>query len=815
MRNAMSRILLLLLAIILSAPFSDGSSARPRKNRKDTAAVPAVSKSPYEKFISGRNIVKESGFVTVYRDGDDIWLEIPDSVLGRRIILSTMVRKSSSRDLASGIDVSSNPVYRIEKTDSLVIFTTDPGNFVVSDGDPDIASALEKSKSAPVLYTMPVKYRNADSTAVVVKATDLFDVSDKDVVDFKGHPYGDATIYSMDIKSSLSRMTGIYSFGRSVGVGREFSGTLTLASVFGELSEKPEVTVETMTLLTILPEKNVQKRKADSRIGTARVSFSSYSSTGEVERDWWAARWDVSDGIRIYVDTLLPASWISAVKSGIEEWNKAFRAAGRGDVIEVLPYPSSGKFYPEDPAVSVVTIGGSAGQDITATRLVDRPSAEIVSCRINIPMDYVTGVRRASIYAISDVDPRYQQYELPDDAVCEVLKAQMMSIFGKCLGLSANLAGSAAYSPEQLRDPDFTSRNGITSSVTDGVLFNYMTEPGDRERGVVTVVDRLGAYDMYAVEWLYGSFEGDEEQALDSLVSSKAGQAEFLYAGSQTGNALRDPRASAVDLGNDVFAAYDAGMRHVRFVAENADKWLGDDIPQPYMDLFIDFLWLRFNSLSSMLAGYIGGCEINDVREGAVDGKLVPVPASVQKKAIEKYLAGYSDLSWFDRNRNLLFTAGPNRDVTAFSIMNGYNLLGMPKKLSAVSMSYRSAGGDYSPEKFLSDMQNAVLRNLRKGTLAPGEDVLVASYIVSLISVSDVMKQNYKETTDGGSAAYAVPSVESVPVAYTDNLDELCYSSLKKARNIIASSRNRFRNDTDRRKIDYLVYLADAGLGSR
>ena len=128
---------------------------------------------------------------------------------------------------------------------------------------------------------------------------------------------------------------------------------------------------------------------------------------------------------------------------------------------------------------------------------------------MSIPGNYLLSLLFSTSFTIGDVDSRYLSYNLSDDAVCDVIRAQTMKIFGRGLGLGRNCAGSLAYTPEELRSPEFTQKHGITASVLDNVLFNTLARPGDKESGVVTIVDRIGPYDEYAIEWLYGSYSND------------------------------------------------------------------------------------------------------------------------------------------------------------------------------------------------------------------------------------------------------------------------------------------------------------------
>ena len=89
-----------------------------RKKASDTTKI-EPAKTPYEKFINKKEIKKAEGFATIYRSGESILLEIPDSLIGRRVIFSNVITDCTSPDVIVGTDISENTVYEIAETDSM------------------------------------------------------------------------------------------------------------------------------------------------------------------------------------------------------------------------------------------------------------------------------------------------------------------------------------------------------------------------------------------------------------------------------------------------------------------------------------------------------------------------------------------------------------------------------------------------------------------------------------------------------------------------------------------------------------------------
>ncbi|MCI1639761.1 MAG: zinc-dependent metalloprotease [Bacteroidales bacterium] len=790
---------------------------------ESTAKKPAEKKTDdYAGFIAKKGLIKKEGFVKIYKKGKDVYLEIPDSVIGRKVMINSSVRQSSSPFLSEGTNVSGKQsTYQIEKTDSLVLFLAPAPSICVKDGDESISRAIKKSQAQAIVYAFPIRYRNTDSTAVVIKASKLFSPSDKKVIDFRAKEFNGNLIYDSECKADMTQLKSIKAYSKSVGVVQEASYKLTVVVGFFLSSDKKAFSGDFLSTMTLLGNSDMPKRITDDRIGTDKISFTSFGSSQQSKTEYCAARWDLRKGrkITVYLDTLINPAWRAAVKEGIEAWNPAFEKIGLGKVIEVRDFPDGSGFSAEDPMISTVRYSPGERESLYGNIHTDNTTGEILSINISLPGNYLNGIRKASAYTISDVDTRYQDYNLSTGAVCDVIRAQVMGLFGKCLGIGANYAGSMAYSPEQLRSPAFTKAHGITGSVTDDVLFNIMARPGDKEKGVVTITDRIGPYDYYAIEWLYRQFPKgkDEEAALDSLIRSKKNIPEYQYVPKQKGNP--DPRAVAYDLGNDPFASFEAGLSHLKFTAANADKWLDHDyIPEDYRNLFIEWVWLKQCNYIYSLSSLVGGIYENDIRTGNGLPHFAPVPVTDQKKAINTIMDAFRDMSWMDKNRKLLDISGMYSSVDQITNANAFSQSGLISRLDNVAMANRVAGSSYSPEEYLTDVQNSIMKNVRKGKLKAQEDVSITRYLFWLIQNSPVMTANYKEATSaGGKSSLAenlTPAISDVPEVYTADLGNLCYTSLEKARKILSYGRSVSKDAYAKGKLDYLISIAEDGLGT-
>ena len=767
------------------------------------ALTPAVlldaKEEDYRKFLESKDLQVDSSFLNIFRKGDEIYLEVPDSLLGRRVLLSSVLRRSSEPDFPEGTDLSDGSAYRLARTDSLLLFLRPAAPFVVKDGEPSIVKAMEGARTDAVDLAVPILYRKPGGGSVIVKADQLLSASRKSVINLKNKSYGEYRINTATQKTDLSSLRGITAYPGSVGVRREVTFELKLTGLIGfELAGNYSFTGEVETCLTLMPERTAVPVKADGRIGVQTVTCPTIDPAGGIRDEKWVSRWNLGaiGTVKVYVDTLLASPWYEAVRDGILEWNRAFVASGLGEVLEVAPYPACPDFHSDDPLVNTVTVGNALSVSVNR----DPQTGEILSSKLVVPLDFVAQARREGMVFISDVDPRFRRYDVPQDAVAEVLKCRVTSLFARSLGLAPNYAGSYAYSPAQLRDPAFTQEHGITASVSDDVVFNLLALPGDRERGVVTVSDRLGAYDYYAIRWIY-----DDSLDRDAWISSHGGQAEYLYLPQSRINA--DPRALAGDLGNDPFETFDTVVARLKWVTVESPAWLeGDEVGSSYKDLFADYVWLGLDRVTRVLSAQVGGLMTGDCHAGSDAPKFTPVPADLQKRAIDKMLGEWLNMYWMDTDRTLLLMAGANNNASTFTRMFSWSQSRLPSRLQMLAMS-EQVGSEYTLDRALADIEEVLTANLRSGKpLSPGEEQVFQNYIATLSGMSPVLQANAARATHSSSL-----QISSVPASYRAGIEASCYAALTRLHDTVSRALPRYRGQ-EKGRVAYILSKIDNAL---
>lgn len=69
------------------------------------------------------------------------------------------------------------------------------------------------------------------------------------------------------------------------------------------------------------------------------------------------------------------------------------------------------------------------------------------------------------------------------DVVGEILRSKVIRAVGSVLGLKENLAGSAAYTAEQVKSVAWLKQHGYTGSIMDNNPYNYAVQKSDKDGG--------------------------------------------------------------------------------------------------------------------------------------------------------------------------------------------------------------------------------------------------------------------------------------------------------------------------------------------
>lgn len=748
------------------AAVAEAKAKEPKRGKKKKHEADTVRKTtPYEELFKDKKVrTVRGGGLTLHLVEDKLYLELPDSLLDRGLMITTTIERTG--DPGDGLALQQPvPPYMVEFSrgaNDTLLCMREFAPVVIVDGSAAMREAVDRSNIGPIVASYAVKARTPDKRAAVVDLTALF-VGDakrlRPIDPDGGNTYGGWMTAKAEYKKDRSILTGVTGGNGCVSVLGELSygTTVSFLGLLDLWTDKPQSIVARRTL-RLLGDPERRMRLCDQRLGLAAKAFKRFSDKEqEAKTDYYACRRSILDSagnvrpVVFYVDTAFDASAYAAVERGILLWNDAFAKIGYKDVIRVEPFPADPAFNDNALYNNCVRRTGTSNSELYTASWADPRSGEILGTDIFVPFNFTAAIQRQLLLTLSAADPEARTTQPSARQVADALTASVARRAASALGVMPNYAASSAYPTDSLRSPSFTQENGLAASITDDVFYNILAQPGDKERGVKLVADALGPYDYLAVEWLYkpvpeAATPQDEAPELRRLLTAKEGDPRYFFA--QYASGTYDPRVGAGDLGDDLFKGVALQLANLRYVAEHGDEWFsGRDGDYKFREDLLMEMVLRVNTLSSQLMRYIGGVYMNPVYEGSVQPACSAVPREVQQRALREVLGLTADLDWIDRqgvSKNVY-----NR-VLACEYLQRRTARALLEKLGTLDLAASKADDPYTADRMAKDLTAWFEQQLRsRKPLSAHARNLQQSLLRSTISVSNVKG---KETSGSGSA---------------------------------------------------------------
>ena len=473
----------------------------------------------FEDFFHGK-MEKISGIFPVYRDSAKVYMEIPEHLLGRELEIRAQVNK--------GFDMVARPlesmgVVYLQKVDGHSIYVQRRlFSERVANKNNELYEALCKSNKQPVDIVYPVVAYSAGGKGYIIDVTEMLKTGD----DW----FKVAAPQVRDQDVSRARITGVHEFpdGVSFTIHRMygFSPERLLDNVIPPRGFLP---LEIGCVVTLLPEREMRERFVDRRFGYHVISFLDYSQNPyRAEKDSIIRKWNlgITEGSRgeyrkgklvnpshplvFYIDTCCPSEFVPYIKEGVLAWNAAFEKAGFKNALRVKMADSE-TVLEEQRAVIAYDLS-EAG--ILTGYTFHPKTGEILSCRVNIGHGFLPKELWRYLLECGTVDERIRKDVFHPDVAGEILRSKMTRAVGSVLGLKENLAGSVAYTAEEVKNVTWLKARGYTASIMDNNPYNYAVQKSDKVT-VKELMPRLGEYDYLAIEWGYREFPASKNAYMD------------------------------------------------------------------------------------------------------------------------------------------------------------------------------------------------------------------------------------------------------------------------------------------------------------
>jgi Met-zincin/Domain of unknown function (DUF5117) len=398
--------------------------------------------------------------------------------------------------------------------------------------------------------------------------------------------------------------------------------------------------------------------------------------------------------ITFWLDKSIPLKYRESITRGVLEWNKAFEKIGFKDAVAVKAQPEDADFDTLDvntasirwmtnaqpffgaigpshvdprsgeildadiafeslssrsfrTARSQVLTGRSAAEWLSVLQAHDA-QIDGVSARHQHLADPGHSQRLGELCQYADLAAEQLGYALdvldargdidPDSPeahqfVLDYLTDVAIHEVGHTLGLRHNFRSSRVYTDQQLSDREFTLRNGLAGSVMEYAPIN-LPRPG--EAGGTPFQSTLGPYDYWAIEYAYKPIDAADEAAELQRIASRSAEPLLAYGGDEDNFLGIDPESLQMDLGDDPVAFAKKRIEIARdLIRRQETRVLKPDADYAVLRRSVGFAVNDAARAIGILSRQIGGVRTLRDHPGTGRDPLVPVPAAIQREALE------------------------------------------------------------------------------------------------------------------------------------------------------------------------------------
>ena len=634
-----------------------------------TASASTTQPKPYKDVITDKAISRK-GLFTVHKIEDKWYFEIPDSILGRDILVSTRYGKTASGGNYGGEQVNLQTINWVKGPSHTLFLKVLTIVNVATDSTQPIAQAVTNSNMNPIAAAFEVRAYGKGSDS---SATTVIDVTDF----FKGDNQVVSLTPGIKRRFNLAAIAGDRSYIESIHTypinteirtvktftaspapsapamgGRAPSGSLPAADVTGA------VTVELNSSFLLLPKTPMRKRLFDPRVGFFASEYTVYGDDQQrVEENRFIHHWrlepkdeDVEKWKRgelvepkkqivYYVDPATPKKWRPYLIAGINDWQVAFEKAGFKNAIAGKEWPENDSTMSlEDARFSVIRYFASDIENAYGPNVADPRSGEILESHIGWYHNVMKLVHDWYMIQTSAVDPRARKMKFDDALMGDLIRFVSSHEVGHTLGLRHNMGSSSKTPVEKLRDKAWVEANGHTASIMDYARFNYVAQPEDN----ITwkgLYPRIGDYDKWAILWGYKGIpdtknEEEDKKILNKWVIDSLRSNPRLWFGGEGQNF--DPRAQTEDLSDNSIKASEYGIKNLKRILPNLPEWTKEEADQ-YDNLEEMYAQVvgQFSRYMGHVVKNVGGIQETFKSVEQPGDIYEPTPKATQKEAVD------------------------------------------------------------------------------------------------------------------------------------------------------------------------------------
>lgn len=675
----------------------------------------------------------DAGLFTVHRADGNLLFEIPDSLLGRDMMVMSRYAKAQEGLADGGAMMAPNIVVRWESREGRILLRGIQHDNTADSGSA-IRLAVDNSNFAPVLASLPIKARGAGTT--VVDVTELY--------------LGDTPAFSMPRQRRTEYAVRSHDRSRTwLEWARSFPINVELRVVRTYAADRPpsnvrggSISFEVNHSMILLPAKPMTPRLADERVTYITSTRTDYSSRFQgVRAEQYIRRYrlepkdtaafrrgELVEPVKPwvwYIDPATPPEWLPFFEAGVLEWNEAFELAGFKNAIQVRRAPTE----EEDPEFSLLDARYSVIRYVaTPVRsanssgdVIDPRSGEVIRAHTNMYHGVMERLRWWLVSQVAAANPSFQTSELSTADMGEALRYVISHETAHSVGLPHNQLANFVYPVDSIRNPDFVRRMGHSASSVGRTRYNYAAQPGDG----VPPERRLGLWDKFAVMWGYrpildAKTAHDELPTLNQWIVERADKPWFRSAEAQFGMDVEwDPYRMTEGISDDPIRAAELGMQNLRSATGNLVQWVAKP-NRDYYELEAHYLQnlTQWNRFAEHASAAIGGFWTHHKRIGETGPVYTPIDPAYQRKAMAFLDTHVFATPAWALDRDLLGRiehAGAVERIRAYQVLAVTRVLNHARLARLIEQEAFLGDRSYRPAAMLDDVRAMIWREVRSG----------------------------------------------------------------------------------------------------
>lgn len=613
-----------------------------------------------EAFATGQKVNAKSSFATFSSAGSSLLLTLPKEYLNRDMMMSACVKSTTHYKYA---EVGTRPrvliTYFVQEGDK-VYLKQRASNIVGNDSDDNEKQSLADNNKDYFLASLPL-YDNGSKTVT-------FDVTKLFLTDEVFSPFSPwfrkATVR---YNKSFSRIETVKAFDDNFSVSTLMSFDVTPKGK--ESLDNSLCSAQLVISALLLPKDKMRPRLSDRRIGLFDKTLDQYDlnksdlygKVSYVERwniqpkDWKAWKSgkvvEPTKHIVYYLDDQFPESWKEPLRKGILEWNEVFRSIGLKDVIVVKDYPKNDDEFDEDNlkynCIRYIPTdrGGAQGPSWSDPR-----TGELYCADVYVWGSLADFALRTGYVQTAQACEEIRGGKMPEKMFADHLQCVINHEIGHTLGLAHNMAGSQAYTIEQLLNPEFVKKNGLSASTMDYIYFNYIVPPGRKD--IPLSYTNLGPYDKNLLKYIYyptdPSLTAEEDwKVVAKFIDEHEGDPRYRY-GEQQWGTYYDPTVVNYDLSCEPLKAGSMGISNLKYVLCHMSQWLKGKEKTQLKEEIYKALVEQYKTLVKNNLYYVGGVKLNHVLNGSTNKSYEVLGYNLQKSAFNWVAKELLNCQWLN-----------------------------------------------------------------------------------------------------------------------------------------------------------------------